>query len=51
VRDELGEAVHTTDLPGAVGEADTTDPTREIFSTDMDRVLRAVLSELEKKSH
>jgi hypothetical protein len=51
VRNELGEAVHTTDLPGAVGEADTTDPTREIFSTDMDRVLRAVLRELEKKSH
>jgi hypothetical protein len=49
VRDELAEAVHTTDLPGAVGEADTTDPTRETFSTEMDRVLKAVLRELEKK--
>ena len=49
VRDQLAEAVHTADLPGAVGEADTTDPAKEIFSTEMDRVLKAVLRELEKK--
>jgi len=49
VRDELAEAVHTTDLPGPVGEADTTNPTKEVFSTEMDRVLKAVLRELEKK--
>jgi hypothetical protein len=49
VRDELEKTARPTGHADAVGTTDTTDPTKEIFSTEMDRILEAVLRELEKK--
>ena len=49
VRDELEEAAHPTGHAEVVGNTDTSDPTKETFSTKMDQILKAMLRELEKK--